>query len=61
MESGKRKRVCDKVGFHEKAKESFSSNSGMAKTEEKFLLKGKVFLVRAYWGREVAMEIIGKW
>ena len=44
-----------------KRKRAFLANSWMAKTEEKVLLKGKVFLVRACGGSEVAMEIIGKW
>ena len=44
-----------------KRKRAFLANSWMAKTEEKFLSKGKVFLVRASEGSDVAMEMIGKW
>ena len=44
-----------------KRKRAFLANSWMAKTEEKVLLKGKVFLVRAFGGSDVAMEMIGKW
>ena len=44
-----------------KRKRAFLANSWMAKTEEKFLLKEKVFLVRASGGSDVAMEMIGKW
>ena len=44
-----------------KGKRDFLANSWMAKIEEKALLKGKVFLVRASGGSDVAMEMIGKW
>ena len=40
---------------------AFLANSWMAKTEENVLLKGKVFLVRASGGSDVALEMIGKW
>ena len=50
-----------RYAFLKKRKRAFLANSWMAKIEEKFLLKGKVFFVRASGGREVAMEIIGKW
>ena len=33
----------------------------MAKIVEKFLSKGKVYLVRASRGRDVAMKMTGKW
>lgn len=44
-----------------KRKTTFLANSWMAKTEEKFLSKGKAFLVGASGGSDVAMEMIGKW
>ena len=47
--------------FMKKRKRAFFANSWMAKTEEKFLSKGKVFLVRASGGSDIAMEMIGKW
>ena len=44
-----------------KRKTAFLANSWIAKTEEKVLSRGKVFLVIASDGSEVAMEMIGKW
>ena len=44
-----------------KRKTALCAKSWMAKTEVKVLLRGKVFLVRASGGRDVAMEMIGKW
>ena len=61
MERGKWKRFCDKVGFHEEAKESFSCKLLDGKDRRKVLAKGKVFLVKASGGSDVAMEMIGKW
>ena len=44
-----------------KRKKTFLANSWIAKTEEKVLSKGKVFLVIASGGSEVAMEMSGNW
>ena len=41
MESGKRKRVCDKVGFHEEAKESFFGKFLDGKDRREVFIKGK--------------------
>ena len=44
-----------------KRKTAFLANSWITKTEENILSRGKVFLVRASGGRDVAMEMIENW